>query len=50
MGFYDGINYWELAKSLDVISWDSYPNWHTQPDVDETYNAFWADAFSDMCR
>ena len=50
MGFYDGINYWELAKSLDVISWDSYPNWHTQPDGDETYNAFWADAFSDMCR
>ncbi len=50
MGFYDGINYQELAKSLDVVSWDSYPAWHSMPDGDETYNAFWADAFSDMCR
>ena len=50
MGFYDGINYWEMAKSLDVVSWDAYPLWHTNQDGDETYNAFWADAFSDMCR
>ena len=50
MGFYDGINYRELAKSLDVVSWDSYPNWHSRQDGDETYNAFWADAFSDICR
>ncbi len=50
MAFYDGINYWELAKSLDVISWDSYPAWHSKEDGDETYNAFWADAYSDMCR
>lgn len=50
MAFYDGINYWELAKSLDVISWDSYPAWHSREDGDETYNAFWADAYSDMCR
>lgn len=50
MGFYDGINYWEMAKSLDVVSWDSYPTWHTNEDGDETYNAFWADAYSDICR
>ncbi len=25
-------NYWELAKELDVISWDSYPNWHSDCD------------------
>ena len=50
MAFYDGISYWELAKSLDVIAWDSYPAWHSRQDGDETYNAFWSDAFSDMCR
>lgn len=50
MGFYDGINYWEMAKTLDVVSWDSYPTWHSNQDGDETYNAFWADAFSDICR
>ena len=50
MGFYDGIDYWKMRPLLDVVSWDSYPTWHTNPDGDETYNAFWADAFSDMCR
>ena len=28
MGIYEGLNYWKMAKSLDVISWDSYPMWH----------------------
>lgn len=28
MGTYEGINYWEMAKELDVISWDNYPLWH----------------------
>ena len=27
-----GINYDKLAKSLDVMSWDSYPRWHCQKD------------------
>ncbi len=25
---YDGLNYWDFAKEVDIISWDSYPNWH----------------------
>jgi len=29
--FYD-YNYWELAKAIDVISWDSYPLWHGEQD------------------
>lgn len=29
MGTYDGLNYWELKNSVDVISWDSYPSWHS---------------------
>lgn len=28
MGLYDGLNYPEFADELDVISWDSYPDWH----------------------
>ncbi len=28
MGTYPGLNYWALAGDLDVVSWDSYPQWH----------------------
>lgn len=28
MGLYDGLNYPEFADELDVLSWDSYPDWH----------------------
>ena len=28
MGTYTGINYWEMAKELDLVSWDNYPAWH----------------------
>jgi beta-galactosidase len=33
MGTYPGLNYWKLAPHLDVISWDSYPTWHSGDDV-----------------
>lgn len=29
--FYD-YNYWELAKAVDVVSWDNYPLWHQHND------------------
>lgn len=33
MGTYPFLNYWKLASSVDVISWDSYPPWHgDEPD------------------
>ncbi len=32
MGLYPGLNYWKFAPHVDVISWDSYPRWHSQPD------------------
>ena len=32
MGFYPGLNYWEFAKEVDVVSWDNYPNWHRKED------------------
>ncbi len=28
MGTFPGLNYWQFADELDVISWDSYPLWH----------------------
>ncbi len=31
MGLFPGINYPEFAKHVDVVSWDSYPVWHTTP-------------------
>lgn len=43
------LNYHEFAEALDVISWDSYPQWHkedqcqTAPDV-----AFWHDFFRSL--
>lgn len=32
MGFFKPLNYFEWAKELDFISWDSYPDWHSSPD------------------
>ena len=26
------INYHEMAKVLDVVSWDNYPQWHKGPE------------------
>lgn len=28
MGIFEGLNYWKMARSLDLVSWDSYPMWH----------------------
>ena len=50
MQFYDGIGYPELAKSLDIVSWDCYPAWHSSADGDESEQAYPADAYSDLCR
>jgi len=35
MGTYPGLDYWQFAEHLDVVSWDNYPSWHgRQPDAD----------------
>ena len=28
-----GLNYWKIARHVDIISWDSYPEWHVGDDV-----------------
>ena len=33
MGTFPGLNYWKMAKHLDVISWDNYPMWHKGDNV-----------------
>ncbi|BDR15843.1 beta-galactosidase [Vibrio sp. STUT-A11] len=45
--FYD-YNYWELAKSIDVVSWDSYPLWHS--DSDEIALACYTGMYHDLMR
>lgn len=38
MGLYDGLCYPDMADELDVISWDSYPDWHVPgQNVKEAY-------------
>jgi len=32
MGFYPVLDYFKLAEDIDVVSWDSYPAWHSTDD------------------
>lgn len=36
MGFYQGLDYRELAKPLDFVSFDNYPTWHSPVSNDKT--------------
>lgn len=41
---FDEYNYQKLKKHIDVISWDSYPRWHTENDIRHASDfAFWHD-------
>ena len=31
MGFYDGLDYTKFKDVLDIVSWDNYPAWRTDP-------------------
>ena len=34
---FDGIDYFKMAKEIDVASWDNYPTWHKPTEtVEET--------------
>lgn len=49
MKMYDGINYQEFAKRLDLVSWDNYPAWDKGRNIDEALDtAFVHDAFRTM--
>jgi len=48
MGFFTGIDYRELAKTVDFVSWDNYPNWElTYGDVGQ---ASWIGMTHDCMR
>ncbi|OMC78782.1 beta-galactosidase [Paenibacillus odorifer] len=50
MHMIDGIDYRELAKILDVVSWDAYPDWHYTDDGDDTRLAAWTAMHYDLMR
>lgn len=46
-----GINYYDLNKILDVISWDSYPRWHCSENKKSEWSAAIQASFDfDFCR
>lgn len=50
MHMIDGIDYRELAKVLDVVSWDAYPDWHYTEDGDDAKLAAWTAMHYDLMR
>jgi len=51
MWVFNGLDYWEWAPHVDVISWDSYPMWHNaaRSDADEaSHTAFCHDQFRSL--
>lgn len=38
MYYFNGLNYFELAKSIDLVSWDTYPTWHKQEELETAYD------------
>ena len=43
MGLSPTLNYWEFARHVDVVSWDSYPMWH---DIEDDVNIAVETAFT----
>lgn len=48
MGYFEPLDYDKWSKEVDVISWDSYPGWHTEED--EVPIAVWAAFMHDQMR
>ena len=40
MGFFEGLDYARIAREIDVVSWDNYPQYHERPGETETLAAF----------
>lgn len=36
MEFFKPLDYFKFAPQLDIISWDSYPEWHSKKDEVDT--------------
>lgn len=33
MYYFDGLDYFKMAKDIDVVSWDTYPTWGKAKDI-----------------
>ena len=38
MYYFSGLDYFKIAKELDVVSWDTYPTWHKQELLETAYD------------
>lgn len=38
MYYFGGLDYFKLAKELDVVSWDTYPTWHKEAVIETAYD------------
>lgn len=44
MYYFGELDYFTLAKELDIVSWDTYPTWHKDPLIETARdNALWHD-------
>ena len=38
MYYFQGLDYFKIAKELDVVSWDTYPTWHKEEVIETAYD------------
>lgn len=38
MYYFQGLDYFRIAKELDVVSWDTYPTWHKEEVIETAYD------------
>lgn len=38
MYYFNGLDYFKIAKEIDVVSWDTYPTWHKQEVLETAYD------------
>ena len=38
MHYFGGLDYFKIAKEIDVVSWDTYPTWHKEAVIDTAYD------------
>lgn len=38
MYYYQGLDYFKIAKEIDIVSWDTYPTWHKETLIDTAYD------------
>ena len=38
MYYFKGLDYFKIAKEIDIVSWDTYPTWHKQDVIETAYD------------